>query len=61
MLSTGEILVAAMRCSRFTDGSHELNAKVYNQAGEVQREFLLGDGIKHIQADVQGNIRVERF
>ena len=61
LLPDGEILVVAPRCHRFSDGSHELNARVYDENGDVQREFLLGDGIKHVQADRSGNIWVGYF
>src|SRR5215813_9061555 len=56
MLPNGEILVVAPRCERFQDGGHELNAQVYDRTGTLRREFLLGDGIEHVQADARGNI-----
>lgn len=57
----GEILIVAARCRRFTDGSHELNARVYDTAGNLCREFLLGDGIEHVQIDKNGKIWVGYF
>lgn len=61
MLPGNEYLVVAPRCQRFSDGTHELNAKVYDSSGALKREFLLGDGIQHVQADVRGNIWVGYF
>src|SRR5215510_5239180 len=61
MLPNGEILVVAPRCERFQDGGHELNAQVYDRTGTLRREFLLGDGIEHVQADARGNIWVGYF
>ncbi len=56
LLPGNETLVVASRCRRYADGSHELNARVYNQDGKPLREFLLGDGISHVQSDAKGNI-----
>ena len=61
MLPDGEILVVASRCYRNPNGSHEMNAKVYDQDGKQNREFLLGDGINHIQTDAEGRIWVAYF
>jgi len=58
MLPSNEILVVAMRSQRFADGSYELNGKVYDLSGALRREFLLGDGIQHVQSDPHGNIWV---
>lgn len=58
MLPNDDVLVVSPRCQRYPDGSHELNAKVYDSAGVLRREFLLGDGISHVQADASGNIWV---
>ena len=57
----GDILIVASRCQRFQDGSHEFNARVYDTAGKLQHEFLLGDGIEHVQIDRHGNIWVGYF
>ena len=61
LLPDGEILVVASRCLRHPDGSFELNAKVYDPTGRPKREFLLGDGINHVQADAKGNVWVAYF
>src|SRR5258708_10128403 len=61
MLPGGEILVVASRCFRNPDGSHEMNAKVYGPDGKENREFLLGDGISHIQTNSEGRIWVGYF
>jgi hypothetical protein len=60
-LPGGEVLIVASRCHRFKDGSHELNAKVFDHAGTLTREFLLGDGINHVQTDNEGRIWVGYF
>ena len=61
LLPGNEVLVVASRCQRFPDGTHELNARVYDPSGTLKREFLLGDGISHVQADARGNIWVGYF
>ena len=61
ILPGGETLVVASRCFRNLDGSHEMNAKVYGPDGKQKREFLLGDGINHIQTDAEGRIWVGYF
>jgi len=61
ILPGGETLVVASRCFRNLDGSHEMNAKVYGPDGKQNREFLLGDGINHIQTDAEGRIWVGYF
>jgi len=61
ILPNNEVLVVAPRCQRFQDGTHELNAKVYDRTGTLKREFLLGDGIEHVQIDAPGNIWVGYF
>jgi hypothetical protein len=60
-LPDDELLVVAPRCQRFKDGTHDLNAKVYNSNGTVKCEFCLGDGIEHAQADSGGKIWVGYF
>jgi len=61
MLPGNECLVVAPRCQCFSDGTYEFNAKVYDSSGVFRREFLLGDGIEHVQADARGNIWVGYF
>ena len=61
VLPGGEILVVASRCFRKSDGTHEMNAKVYGADGKQNREFLLGDGINHVQTDAEGRIWVGYF
>jgi len=61
ILPNNEVLVVAPRCQRFQDGTHELNARVYDRTGTLKREFLLGDGIEHVQIDAPGNIWVGYF
>lgn len=57
-LSNGEALVVERRAWRYPDGTHDLNARVYDQAGTLQHEFLLGDGISDLQVDATGLIWV---
>ncbi len=54
----GKSLVVSSRCRRFKDGTHELNARTYDRSGCIESEFLLGDGIQHLQVDLLGNIWV---
>lgn len=61
VLPDGEILVVASRCFRNPDGSHEMNGKIYGPDGRQKREFLLGDGINHVQTDAEGHIWVGYF
>jgi hypothetical protein len=60
-LPGNEFLVVASRCYRNPDGSHEMNAKVYGNDGQLKRKFLLGDGIEHVQTDGEGHIWVAYF
>lgn len=57
---SGELLVVAPRCKRFTDGTHEFNAQRYDADGSFN-EFCLGDGIQHVQVDRRGRIWVGYF
>jgi len=57
----GDPLVVASRCRRFNDDTYELNATVHDTEGGVLRQFLLGDGIEHVQIDRDGNIWVGYF
>jgi hypothetical protein len=61
ILPNGDILIVATRCQRLSDGRVEMNARVYDPSGLLKREFLLGDGISHVQADAQGKIWVGYF
>jgi hypothetical protein len=61
ILPDGKILVVASRCYRYPDGTPELNARIYNSDGVERQKFLLGDGISHVQSDVNGNIWVGYF
>lgn len=61
LLPGGKPLVISSRCQRFRDGTHELNAWIYDANGTLQNQFLLGDGIQHLQADEGGNIWVGYF
>lgn len=58
LLPGNKILVASARCMRFKDGTHELNACIYDTNGRLQSEFLLGDGIQRLQTDKSGQIWV---
>jgi hypothetical protein len=58
LLSENEVLVVAPRCQRFSGGKYEMNAVVYNRTGKAVRDFLLGDGIEHIQVDEKAQIWV---
>ena len=56
-----ELVVVGSRCRRFADGAYELNARVYGPDGVLRREFLLGDGIEHVQATSSGDTWVGYF
>jgi len=60
-LPDGEILLVGARCRRLPDGTSERNAQVYSAAGELRRQFVLGDGIKHVQTTAAGDIWVGYF
>lgn len=57
-LPGNEILVVAPRCERAVDGTHEQNTRIYRLDGSLARQFCLGDGIEHVQADAAGNLWV---
>jgi hypothetical protein len=61
LLPADKPLIVSPRCARHKDGTHELNAKVYDAKGKLEREFLLGDGIQHLQVDRRGRIWVGYF
>jgi hypothetical protein len=61
LLPNNEILVVSPRCKRRTDGTHDLNARVYDSDGKLKHELLLGDGIEKVQTDPLGNIWVAYF
>ncbi len=60
-LPENKILIVGSRCRRNQDGTHELNAQIYSSHGIKEQEFLLGDGIRHVQSDAKGNIWVGYF
>lgn len=57
-LPPDELLLVGARSRRYTDGTFDRNAKVFAPDGVLKREFLLGDGIKEIQATGDGRIWV---
>jgi hypothetical protein len=61
LLPDGAVLIVSARCRRYPDGTHDLNARIYDSQGQPREEFLLGDGIQHVQADRKGNIWVGYF
>jgi len=61
LMPGGKVLIVSSRCRRFKDGTHDLNAEIYDSAGKLEREFLLGDGIEHVRVDRRGNIWVGYF
>jgi hypothetical protein len=52
------VILVGARCTRFPDGSAELNARVYRFDGSFDAQFCLGDGIEHFQVDKQGQLWV---
>jgi hypothetical protein len=61
LLPDGAVLIVSARCRRYNDGTHDLNARIYDSQGQPREEFLLGDGIQHVQVDRKGNIWVGYF
>lgn len=61
ILPEDSMLVVAARCQRFSDGTHEQNARVYRADGSLEVDFCLGDGIEHVQADRAGRLWVGYF
>ncbi len=53
-LPHGELLLYCDRCRRYSAKSHDLNGRVYDQAGALKRDFLLGDGINRVQTTGDG-------
>ncbi len=56
----GSILLVSSRCSKTAEGP-ELNAAVYSPAGEMLREFCLGDGIQDLRVSAKGEIWASYF
>ncbi|WP_460716941.1 hypothetical protein [Microbispora hainanensis] len=59
-LPDGGVLVAGARC-RWRNGAAECNAAIYDAAGELLREGVLGDGIADVQTTPSGDIWVSYF
>ena len=55
-----EILVVGSRC-HFRNGTPETNATVFDRAGNLVRQFVLGDGIQDVQTTTDGLIWVSYF
>jgi len=60
-LPDDELLLVCCRCRKYADGTHDRNARVYDRAGTLRREFLLGDGISRVQTTSDGQIWVSYF
>jgi hypothetical protein len=60
-LGDNERLVVAARCTRYEDGSYDLNGKVFSSEGILIREFLLGDGIQGVATTKNGRIWTSYF
>ena len=54
LLPDAAVLIVSARCRRSPDGTHDLNARVYDSQGRLREEFLLGHRIKHMQVDRKG-------
>jgi hypothetical protein len=57
-LPNDEMLLVCARSRYRTHDDYDLNAKVFSLDGELQREFLLGDGIRDVQVTSSGQIWV---
>jgi hypothetical protein len=60
-LPDDELLLVVSRSRCFADDVYDLNAKVYARDGALKREFLLGDGIRDVQATTDGRLWVSYF
>ncbi|WP_432866724.1 hypothetical protein [Microbispora rosea] len=59
-LPDGGVLLVGARC-RWRNGAAESNAAIYDAAGELLREGVLGDGIADVQTTPSGEIWVSYF
>ena len=57
----GRTAPGCCRSRYFDDGAFDRNAKVFTVDGVLKRDFLLGDGIKDVQATTDGRIWVCYF
>ncbi len=58
-LPGSEILIVGARSQHRSDGTYDLNARVFGlEGGRLRREFLLGDGINDVQTTRDGRIWV---
>jgi hypothetical protein len=55
-LPDDELLLACARAIFRRKDDFDLNASVFTHEGELKREFLLGDGIRHLQTTQNGAI-----
>ncbi len=60
-LPSDELLLVCARCRKHPDGTHDLNARVFDYDGRMKREFLLGDGINRVQTLTDGRIWTSYF
>lgn len=51
-----QLLLVGARCHYYGHNRYDLNARVYDRYGHVLHDFLLGDGIEHVQATSEGTI-----
>jgi hypothetical protein len=61
LFADGAALLVAPRCECTGGGTGEINARVYDSNGGLEGEFLLGDGIQHVQIDSEDRIWVGYF
>ncbi|CAG0935008.1 hypothetical protein TFLX_03832 [Thermoflexales bacterium] len=60
-LPDGEILLVCARSRYRGQDDYDLNARVFSSDGKLKREFLLGDGIRDVQATHAGQLWVSYF
>jgi len=60
-LPGGELLLVCIRSELTSQGTADLNGRVFNHRGRLQREFLLGDGIDDVQTTPNGDIWISYF
>lgn len=60
VLPDGGFIVVSCRC-KFADGKGELNARLYDADGSLQKELCFGDGIEDIATTADSRIWVSYF
>lgn len=60
-LPKGDLLLVCARSHRRGPSDYDLNARVVSRQGDLEAEFVLGDGIEDVQVDEAGTIWASYF